>query len=75
MRILKIKTKSKHYNIYIGHNIIKKLTKIFKKENLNFQKSLIVFDKNVPNKFIKKLKTNIKSKKKFYLFIKCNRKK
>ena len=74
MRILKIKTKSKHYNIYIGHNIIKKLTKIFKKENLNFQKSLIVFDKNVPNKFIKKLKTNIKSKKNFIYLLNATEK-
>ena len=34
MKILPIYTKSKNYNIYIGHNIINQLSKIIKKENI-----------------------------------------
>ena len=63
MKILPIKTKSKNYNIYIGHNITSKLNKIVKKENIFFRKCLIVIDKKIPKIFIKKIKSQIKSKK------------
>ena len=53
MKILPINTKSKRYNIYIGNNIVIKLPKILKKEKINFQKSLIVVDKNVPKNIFK----------------------
>ena len=34
MKILPIKTKSKNYNIYIGHNILINLIKLLKKKKL-----------------------------------------
>ena len=69
MKILKVKTKSKNYNIYIGNNIFNQFNKIVKKENINFKKTLIIIDKNVPKIFIKKINSQINSKKKFiFLF-------
>ena len=67
MKVLAIKTKSKNYNIYIGHDIISKINKIIKKENINIKKTLIIVDKNVPKKFIKKIKSKIKSEIKYIL--------
>ena len=63
MKILKVKTKSKNYNIYIGNNIFNQFTKIVNKENINFKKTLIIIDKNVPKIFIKKINSQINSKK------------
>tara|TARA_Y100000591_G_C21828817_1_gene698346 strand:- start:694 stop:1791 length:1098 start_codon:yes stop_codon:yes gene_type:complete len=69
MKILNIKTKSKHYNIYIGYDLFAELNKIIKKENIKFKNSLIIVDKNVPKNFIHKIKSNIISTKKIvYLF-------
>ena len=69
MKIINIKTKSKHYNIYIGHDIFAKLKKIIKKENIQFKNSLLIVDKKVPKNFIEKIKSNINSSKKIvYLF-------
>ena len=69
MKILKVKTKSKKYNIYIGNNIFNQFSKIVKKENINFKKTLIIIDKNVPEIFIKKINSQINSKKKLiFLF-------
>ena len=64
MKILKIKTKSKSYNIYIGHNIIANLNKIINKEQINFKKSLIIVDRKIPQIFLKKIKSNLNCKKK-----------
>ena len=69
MKILPINTRNKNYNIYIGKNIIPQINKILNKENINFKKSLLVIDKNVPKKFIKKIRSKIKCKKKINLLI------
>ncbi len=69
MKILRIKTKSKDYNIYIGHNITSSINKIFKKEKLYFKKCLIIVDKKVPKLFLKKIRSKINSDLKLvYLF-------
>ncbi len=69
MKILKINTKSKNYNIYIGHNIVNQINKIIKKEKINFNKSLLIVDKNIPKNFINKINAKIKCKKKLvFLF-------
>ena len=69
MKVLKINTKSKNYNIYVGHNIISKLNLIIKKEKINFEKTLIVVDKNIPKSFVKKVKSKLSSEKKLvFLF-------
>ena len=68
MKTLQIKTKSKNYNIYIGHDIISKINKIVNKENFDFKKTLIIVDKNVPKNFIKKIKSKIKSEIKIFYY-------
>ena len=66
---LKIKTKNRSYNVIVGSNIIKNLSKIFNDNSINFKKCLLVIDNKVPNKFIKKIKYNLKRKKKItYIF-------
>ncbi len=69
MRVLPIKTKSKQYKIYIGYDGIMKFNNILKRENINFNKCLIIIDKNVPRIFINRIKSKINSDKKLiYLF-------
>ena len=69
MKILPIKTESKHYNIYIGHNIFNKLNNIIKRENISFKKTLLIADRNVPRIFIKKINSKLNAKKKIiYIF-------
>ena len=58
-----INTNSKKYPIYIGYNILKSLKRIFKQNNIQIKKCLIVVDKNVPKK-------NLSVLKKKYYFIK-----
>ena len=55
---LNVKTKSKNYPIIIGSNIINEIPSILRKNNLSFEKVLIVFDTNIP-----KIKLNILKKK------------
>ena len=66
---LKIKTKNRSYNVIVGSNIIKNLSKIFNDNSINFKKCLLVIDNKVPNKFIKKIKYNLKRKKKLRVFL------
>jgi len=47
---LKIKTKNQSYNVIVGSNIIKNLSKIFNDNSINFKKCLLVIDNKVPNK-------------------------
>ena len=74
MKILKVNTKNKKYKIYFGHNIISQLSKIVKKEKIKFKKSLIIADKNVPKKFVKKIYSKIKSEKKIILYFSSSEK-
>ena len=47
---LKINTQLETYPIIIGPNIIKDLSKYLKKKSINFDKCLLLVDKNVPKK-------------------------
>ena len=58
-----VNTKTKKYPIYIGYNILKSSNKIFKSNNFDIKKCLIVVDKNVPRQNLLILKKNIKSSK------------
>ena len=64
---IQINTKTKKYSIIIGSNIIKNISIILKKQNISFEKCLIVVDKNIPTKFKSILKKKFKSKKYIYL--------
>ena len=45
---LTIKTKSEKYPIIIGPNISKNLNFYLNKNSINFQKCILIIDKNVP---------------------------
>ena len=51
---IKVRTKTQSYNIIIGNNLIKNLSKILKDNSMNFKKCLLVIDKKVPKKKFKK---------------------
>jgi|TARA_B100000929_G_scaffold288872_1_gene278243 3-dehydroquinate synthase/shikimate kinase/3-dehydroquinate synthase len=74
MKILPINTKSKKYNIYVGHNLIAQFNKIIKKEKISFKKSLIIVDKNVPKKFLKRIYSKFKCEKKLTFFFNSSEK-
>ena len=66
---IKVKTKNHPYNVIVGNNLTKDLIKIFKDNLINFDKCLLVIDKEVPKNFIKKINFLFKKKNKFiYLF-------
>ncbi len=62
---INIRTNTKNYSILIGRGLINKIDKIFKNNNITFEKCLIVADKNIPYKFKKTLYKKLKSKKIF----------
>ena len=74
MKVLSINTASKKYNIYIGHNTIVQLNSIIKKEKITFYKSLIIVDKKVPKIFIRKINSQINSKKKIIYYFNSSEK-
>ncbi len=74
MKILPINTKSKKYNIYIGHNLTAQFNKIIKKEKISFKKSLLIVDKNVPKKFLKRINSKFKCEKKLTFFFNSSEK-
>ena len=71
---LNIVTKTERYPIIIGSNLISNLSKIFKLNLINFNKCLIVVDKNVPKKFILNIKKSFKNKKVYMLFFNASEK-
>ena len=69
MRIhnIKVNTRTKKYSIIIGSQILKNILKILSKENIYFEKCLIVTDKNIPYKFRSILLKKLKKKKNIYI--------
>ena len=65
IRKIKIKTRSKNYQIIVGRNLISIINKILKDNNLLFEKCLIVVDKNIPGKSKELLYKRLNSKKLF----------
>jgi len=59
---LKISTKNKKYSIFIGKNLLKKIDRIFKKENIEFKKCLIVSDSKIPLSIKKLILRKLKNK-------------
>ena len=51
---LQVKTGNQQYPIHIGNNILNKLQKLLRENLINFNQCLVVADKNVPKKLIKK---------------------
>ena len=65
MRLIKlqVKTGNQKYPILIGNNILTNLEKILKINSINFNQCLVVVDKNVPNKLLKKILISLPKKK------------
>ena len=71
---LNIITRTEKYPIIIGSNLTLSLSKIFKLNSINFEKCLIVIDKNVPKKFVLNIKKSLKNKKIYLFFFNANEK-
>ena len=61
---IKIKTKNNSYSIVIGNNLIKNLMKVIKRNSLDFNRCLIIVDKNVPKKILNQIKLSLPNKDK-----------
>ena len=72
--ILNIVTKTEKYPIIIGSNLTSSISKIFKSNSIDFDKCLIVVDKNVPKKFVSNIKRSFKNKSIFVLFFNASEK-
>ena len=66
-----VNTKNESYPILIGSQILPNLPKIINKYSIDFQKCLILVDKNVPKKQIDILRKKLKYKNSFFYFIKA----
>tara|TARA_B100000963_G_scaffold277250_1_gene245613 strand:- start:3761 stop:4864 length:1104 start_codon:yes stop_codon:yes gene_type:complete len=60
---LKVKTKSGDYPIIIGNNLSANLAKIFKNNQIGFNKCFLLVDKKIKNKIVKKITKSIKREK------------
>ena len=60
---LKIKTKSEVYPIIIGSNIVKNFSYFLKENSINFNKCLLVIDKNISKNHVLGLTKSLKRKK------------
>jgi 3-dehydroquinate synthase/shikimate kinase/3-dehydroquinate synthase len=60
---LKVETKNNQYPIIIGEDLTNNLSKIFKKNLINFNKCFLLIDKKINSKKIKKITNSIKQKK------------
>ena len=69
---LKINTKTQEYPIIIGSNLISSISKLAKKNSLNFKKCLLIIDKNVPKKIISKIRKSLIKKKLYIYFFKAS---
>ena len=69
-----VKTKSDSYPILIGSNIIKNLALHLRKNSINFNKCLLIIDKNVPKKMVSKITKSLKKKEIFKFLFNANEK-
>ena len=69
-----IKTKSETYPIIIGNNLIKNLSKILRKNSINFNQCLLIIDKKISKRAISKIVKSLKRKKVFKYFYEANEK-
>ena len=72
LRKIIVNSQSQKYPIFIGQNIISKLSLMIKKNSIKFNNCLLVVDKNVPKKMTLLIKKNLKNKKIFIHYIKAN---
>ena len=71
---LKINTKTESYPIIIGTKLLTKFSKLISHNLTNFEKCLLVIDKNIPQKKISQIKNVLRNKKISIQFIEANEK-
>jgi len=71
---LTVKTKTHNYPIVIGPNLVSKFSSIIKNNSINFNKCLLVVDKNISKKIVNNFINSSKNKKIFKFFINANEK-
>ncbi len=59
MKILKVKTKSKSYPIFIGNNILKNFSKLQRKYLNNSKKILVITNGNIPSRYLVEIKKGL----------------
>ena len=69
---LNVKTKTQKYPIIIGSNLASDISKIIKKNSINFKQCLVVVDTNIPKKFIFNIKKSLRKKKVYIYFFNAN---
>ena len=67
-----INTKTQKYPIIIGSNLMSSLSNLIKNNLINFDKCLLLVDKNISKKVIFQIKKNFKNKKIYTYLIKVN---
>ena len=65
---LRIRTNNGSYSIIIGTNFLDKLSKILRKNGVNFNKCFLLVDKKIGKKRIKEISRSISKRKIIYLF-------
>ena len=66
---LQVNTITQKYPIIIGSNILNKLNNFLKSSSINFNQCLVVVDKNVPKRLVKKALSSLpKNSTKIYYF-------
>ena len=63
---LMIKTNSEKYPIFIGKNLISKISSLLVNNSIKSKKCLLLVDRNVPRNFISEIKKVYEIKKYFY---------
>ena len=71
---LNILTRNEEYPIIIGSSLVSNISKIFRTNSIDFEKCLLVIDKNIPKKFISNIKGSLKKKKIYVLFFNASEK-
>jgi len=63
-----VKTSSKKYPVIIGSDLTLKFLKILNENSINFEKCLLVIDKNIPRKLLSNIRNSLK-KYKTYIYV------
>ena len=71
---IQIKTNNQKYQIVIGNNILNKVPKLLKENSINFNQCLVIIDKNVPKKLIKKVLNTLQKKQVSVYYLNANEK-
>ena len=71
---LMIKTNSEKYPIFIGKNLISKISSLMVNNSIKSKKCLLLVDRNVPKNFISEIKKKLRNKKVFLYNFNANEK-